>query len=358
MQTPEATSRTVGRSALASALARLEGRWGSAAIRLGNGDRSASPGGQTHEPLTHGALALVPQVELGPAPISAPGPLTPTPAEVLSTGFPTLDAALGPGGLPRQASAALRGDATSGKTTIALRCAAQAQEQGAIVAWLDLAEAFDPLEAVARGVELRWLIVLRPADAAEGFALAGALLASRAIDLLVMDLPAPLAGRHEGILRRLSAHARRIGARSIVLEPPSLAAPIHGALAELTSLRLELQRQAWIRLGRDVVGQHTAVTIAKNRFGPPGRRVELEIHYADEGDRAAPHRLLDARGTLGPALREIRPAGVPRELSPPTPIVKETYRPTATDRSRHATAVSRLAPSPAPPGGRPSRAAR
>jgi RecA/RadA recombinase len=357
MQTPGRLSGDAPNPSLASALARLESRWGTAAIRLGNGDRVDTRGPATARdaPPTLGALALVPQPDERPG--DAPGPLTPTPAEVLSTGFPELDAVLGSGGLPRQASAALLGDASSGKTTLALRCAAEAQDQGAIVAWLDLAEAFDPLEAVSRGVDLRWLLVVRPVDAAEGFALAGALLAGRALDLLVIDLPAQLAGRHEAVLRRLTAHARRIGARLVVLEPPSLTGALHGALVESTSLRLELARQAWIRLGRDIVGQQTAVTVAKNRFGVPGRRVELEIHYADDGDRAAPDRLLAAR-----------PRRAPRELSPPPTTLEETYRPTRPagaegdlrrDRhTRHATAVSRLATSPAPPGGRPSRAAR
>ncbi len=348
MQTPGRLDNGSPSPALVSALARLEGRWGTAAVRLGNGDRiDATRSTSVDQPATHGALALVPQLHAEAVP--APGPLTPTPAEILSTGFPELDAVLGPGGLPRQASAALLGDASSGKTTLALRCTAEAQEQGAIVAWLDLGMSFDPLEAVSRGVDLHWLLVLRTADAAEGFALAGALLAGRAIDLLVIDLSPRLTGRHEAILRRLTAHARRIGARLIVLQPPSLPGSLHGALAELTSLRLELERQTWIRLGRDVVGQRTAVTVAKNRFGAPGRRVALEIHYADDGDRAAPDRSLVARPW--------RPRA-PRELSPPIPTVRRTDRPTPTDRTRHATAVSRLATPAAPLGGRPPRAVR
>ena len=118
---------------------------------------------------------------------------------------------------------------SSGKTTLALRCVAEAQARGAIVAWLDLARAFDPVEAVARGVDLRWLLVVRPGDAAEGFALAGALLSGRAVDLLVVDLPARLPTRVDETLRRLAAHARRVGARLIVLEPSSLGRPACGA---------------------------------------------------------------------------------------------------------------------------------
>ena len=57
---------------------------------------------------------------------------------------------------------ALRGDASSGRTTLALRLAAEAQAAGSIVAWLDLAAALDPVEAVARGVEPEWLVVADP----------------------------------------------------------------------------------------------------------------------------------------------------------------------------------------------------
>ena len=141
---------------------------------------------------------------------------------VISTGFPALDAILGPSGLPPEASVAVRGGPSSGKTTLALRCVAEAQASGDIVAWLDLGRAFDPVEAVGRGVDLRWLLVIRPADAQEGLGLAGALLTGRCVGLLVVDLPARLRARLDDQLRRLAAHARRVGARLVVLEPASL----------------------------------------------------------------------------------------------------------------------------------------
>ncbi len=153
-------------------------------------------------------------------------------AGVISTGFPALDAILGPAGLPREASAAVRGGPSSGKTTLALRCAAEAQAGGDIVAWLDLARAFDPVEAVGRGVDLRWLLVVRPVDVQEGFSLAGSLLTGRWVDLLVVDLPSRLHIRLDDQLRRLAAHARRVGARLMVLEPSSLAGSLGRRLAE------------------------------------------------------------------------------------------------------------------------------
>ena len=256
---------------LAAALARLEARWGNAAIRLGD---------DAGRPRIEGALALAPAALPDPRPDPAP-----LPGEVVSTGFAALDDILALGGLPRRSSAALRGGASSGKTTLALRCVAEAQASGSIAAWLDLPRSFDPLEAVARGVDLGWLVILRPVGPEEGFRLAGALLSGRAVDLLVVDLPPRLPARQASLLRRLAAHARRIGARLLTLEPPGLADVLHGALGEGGGLRLELERRGWIRVGRDVVGQRTAVTVTRDRGGPPGRTAELIIRYLDPGER-------------------------------------------------------------------------
>lgn len=273
---------------LSSALATLQTRWGSAAVRLGNGNpvgAAASAGREA--PAVHGSLALA------TLPASHPGASQSTPqGPVISTGFPALDAVLGPSGLPAEASVVVRGGPSSGKTTLALRCVAEAQAHGDVVAWLDLGRVFDPVEAVGRGVDLRWLLVIRPAEVLEGLALAGALLSGRSIGLLVVDLPPRLRSRLDDQLRRLVAHARRVGARLIVLEPPSVVSSVQAALAGSTGLRLELERRAWLHLGRDVVGQRTAVAVAKNRYGPPGRRVDLDIHYLADGERAlAAHRL-------------------------------------------------------------------
>jgi recombination protein RecA len=249
--------------ALSSALARLESRWGSAAVKVGLG---------------------VPAADV-PAQAPAVG-VDDDSDEVVPTGFSRLDALLGTGGLPRGVSASFRGGRSSGKTALALHCLAQAQARGAIVCFLDLCRIFDPLEAQARGVDLRWLLVCRPQDVDEGWALAAALVSGRAVDLLVIDVPEGLRASHESALRRLAAHARRSNVRLIVLEPVNLASPIHGALAESVGVRLELEQHAWLRAGRDVVGRSVTVNVAKNRFGVPGRQTDIEIRYLVDGEHA------------------------------------------------------------------------
>jgi RecA/RadA recombinase len=228
-------------------------------------------------------------------------------------------------GLPAEASVVIRGGPSSGKTTLALRTSAEAQGSGDIVAWLDLGRSFDPGEAVGRGVDLRWLLVVRPADAGEGLALAGALLAGRCVGLLVVDLPVRLRARLDGPLRRLVNQARHVGVRLLVLEPASLDQGLQASLASGSGMRLELERHAWLRLGRDVVGQRTRVAVVKNRYGPPGRSVDLDIHYVD-GERAVTAHHLAWEG-LGPeAMRDgLEPALLRDGLEPALPRLERAW---------------------------------
>src|SRR6185503_9342169 len=152
-----------------AAVASLQARWGAAAPRI-----------------TEGALALAP-IPAGVAePASRPEPAVVPNERIVRTGFAALDAILGPGGLPRSAAVAIRGNGSSGRTTLVLRLAAEAQATGAIVAWLDLSRSFDPVEAVARGIRLEWLVVITPETLDEGLAIGGSLLAGRSVDLLVL----------------------------------------------------------------------------------------------------------------------------------------------------------------------------
>jgi recombination protein RecA len=260
-----------------AALAGLQARWGAAAPRV------------------IGALALAPEPgesALVEAPATAPLP----DERVIRTGFPALDAILGPGGLPRSASVAIRGDGSSGRTTLALRTAAEAQSAGSVVAWLDLSRSFDPVEAVARGVRLEWLVVITPASLDEGLSIAGSLLAGRSVDLLVLDLPGgrlakrDTPGRIADRLHRLAALARRAETLLLILDAPGPGGKPGGlstAVDQSTGIRLELARRSWVRLGRDIVGQRTEALVAHNRHGPPGRTATLRILYAEGGERDA-----------------------------------------------------------------------
>jgi RecA/RadA recombinase len=329
-----------------AAVASLQARWGAAAPRAAG------------SPITDGALALAPALapatvpSLVPTPIPAyrPEPIPAADDRVIHTGFAALDAILGPGGLPRSASVAIRGDGSSGRTTLVLRLAAEAQNAGSIVAWLDLSRSFDPVEAVARGIRLEWLVIITPETLDEGLAIGGALLAGRSVDLLVLDLPggrlaatdkpARIADR----LRRLAALARRSETLFVVLEPPGDASGLATAVAESTGLRLELARRSWIRLGRDIVGQRTEALIARNRYGPPGRRATLRILYAEGGERDAclgrDDLLLDEAPDPAPATHERTDHDA---TAPPPPTAPPA-------RARPGASLRTLPPWPAHPG--------
>lgn len=183
--------------------------------------------------------------------------------------------------------------------------------------------------------------------------MAGALVAGRAVDLLLVDLPAergsptpraapplrppaptsrpsPRPGRDgrrppsvADRLGRLAALARRSGVLLVVIEPPGLPPPVSSAIAESAGLRLELVRRSWIRLGRDVVGQRTEVVVARNHFGPPGRRAELRILYAEGGGRDAcllrEPLLTDAPAIPQPRTHDRATSPPPLAASPPPP---------------------------------------
>src|SRR5260370_11453206 len=111
---------------VSAALASLQARWGAAAPRIAREGRE----GPGSSPRVIGALATVPLPDEAEPDEALPDarPLhheTPLPgghgvARIVRTGFPGLDAVLGPRGLPARASGAFRGAASPGKTAPAL----------------------------------------------------------------------------------------------------------------------------------------------------------------------------------------------------------------------------------------------
>jgi hypothetical protein len=323
-----------------AALSSLRERWGDAAPRWGSE--------------VVGALAVA------PAPDGEAIEREALPAErAIPTGFRALDSILGLGGLPRASATALNGDASSGKTTLALRAVAQAQAAGAIAAYLDLGRSLDPVEAAGQGVRLDWLVVLTPSSIEEALSMAALLLQDRTVDLLVLDLPP---GEPRGLpaavlgerLHRLAALARKAGVGLLVLEPPGLPDGLTSALTQVAALRLELSRRAWVKLGREIVGQRVEVRVSKNRFGPPGRRAELRILYAEGGPRdacLARDELLREEETVPQAGAPPGGSGpaVPAQVSRPSPLPLVHVSRVAPD----AASPSLLA-SPAHPPGSPA----
>lgn len=110
----------------------------------------------------------------------------------LPTGVSEVDALLG-GGLPRGQVSEVHGPASSGRTSVVVSAVAHATRTGALAAWVDPADRFDPSGAAEAGIVLGRLLWLRggePATAGLGRAVSAAstLLGSGLFDLVVLDL--------------------------------------------------------------------------------------------------------------------------------------------------------------------------
>ena len=92
--------------------------------------------------------------------VTHPLPATHPADRLVTTGVPSLDAALG-GGVPRGQISELVGAASSGRTAVLHRLLAQATGQGELAAVVDVCDAFDPATAAAQGVRLDHLLWVR-----------------------------------------------------------------------------------------------------------------------------------------------------------------------------------------------------
>src|SRR5881396_3739603 len=141
------------------------------------------------------------------------------PVAVISTGSISLDAALGIGGFPRGRVSEIFGPESSGKTTIALQVIAEAQKKGGMAVFIDVEHALDPIYARKLGVDVDNLLVSQPDYGEQALEITGALIASGAIDVLVVDSVAALVPKAEldgemgdsfmGVHARLMSQAMR-----------------------------------------------------------------------------------------------------------------------------------------------------
>jgi protein ImuA len=166
---------------------------------------------------------------------------------LLASGRPEVDALLPGGGFPRGALSAVSGGPASGKTDVALRVLREAQAGGALAAFVDGRGELYPPAALALGVDLARLLIVRPGrrpargdrgaeDAATpGLWAAEVLLASGAFGAVAIDVPlrALPASRAEGMLRRLRTAAEKGGAVALLLAAP-------GGPAIPAAIRLDL----------------------------------------------------------------------------------------------------------------------
>ena len=123
--------------------------------------RERSEGGARR---TAGLVAALADIgkRFGPEAIMCLGADNIVKCDVISTGSIGLDAAIGVGGVPKGRIVEFFGPESSGKTTLALHCVANAQQDGGVAAFIDAEHALDPAYARKLGVQLDNLLVSQP----------------------------------------------------------------------------------------------------------------------------------------------------------------------------------------------------
>ncbi|PIY72209.1 recombinase RecA [Candidatus Roizmanbacteria bacterium CG_4_10_14_0_8_um_filter_33_9] len=226
--------------------------------------------------------------------------------EVIKTGVPALDIALGVGGIPKGRIIEIYGPESSGKTTLCLSLISEIQKTGGVVAFVDAEHALDPAWARKIGVKLEDLLVSQPDTGEQALQITEQLVRSGGVDLIVIDSVAALVPQAEiegemgdaqmGLQARLMSQALRkltgivSKSKTTIIFTNQLRLKIGimfgnpettsggMALKFYASIRMDVRKIETLKKNGQVYGTRVRVKIVKNKIAPPFKDAEFTIN--------------------------------------------------------------------------------
>jgi RecA DNA recombination protein len=197
----------------------------------------------------------------------------------ISTGVPSLDQALGGQGLPCGYITLLRGESTSGATTLAYRVMASAQKLNHVAVYLDCPGTFDAEAAVCGcSVNQAELLLVRPSDLMNALSIYRHLIQLPYRGLVVLDAGLLTATDLEQAyylmleLQQTRTRLHQSGWTLLVILPTDLLRSLH----RLAGIEMILKRRQW-RESRYFVGYQALVTVTRHALQPAGQKAVIDV---------------------------------------------------------------------------------